>query len=429
MAVRFKIPRTSDVAVAKVFSGVAKDYPIMQVTSATALGGTEIPGALGDGEAWVALLGHKGYLLDFLRMRIGGLIICYFRGGQGETKSPIFDEISLEMSTQQQSPDLTTRMAIQHRLQKELRAFEPDKVLSGTALETNAQFVALQSSVFERLELIAEDVLTKSAEYREALDNRYDEKLAKEAEKAEELRARLQAEHEQREQELRTREHELATKLKEIDDRDNRYVRREIRDRMLEDVKARISAFGVSKTTADKRRPVLYGLLALVLALAMFMFISFEELSWLRTRPDPDRTTLYWLWFRVSLASFGIVGTLLYYLRWQNRWADQHAMSEFQLQQFYIDVNRANWVIESCLEWTKETGQPVPQELVQTISKGLFTNAEPSAEQLVNPADALASALMGTASKLRLKFGDSEVEIDKPGKLAKKEIKLTGSEV
>jgi hypothetical protein len=131
MTVRFQIPRTSDVAVSKVFSGVAKDYPIMQSASATALGGTQIPDALRDGDAWFALLSHKGYLLDSLSMRIADLAVRYVRGGKDDPKSPIYDEITLEMIGQKQAPDLTTRMAIQHRLQKELRAFEPDKVLGG----------------------------------------------------------------------------------------------------------------------------------------------------------------------------------------------------------------------------------------------------------------------------------------------------------
>jgi hypothetical protein len=138
---------------------------------------------------------------------------------------------------------------------------------------------------------------------------------------------------------------------------------------------------------------------------------------------DVDRTHLFWLWGRFTLFSFGLVGTLLFYIRWQNRWAEQHIGSEFQLQQFYIDVNRANWVIESCLEWRKETESAIPKELIASISKGLFVNNQAEPETVIHPADELASALLGTASKLRLRVGDSELDFDKPSRITNKAVK------
>lgn len=142
---------------------------------------------------------------------------------------------------------------------------------------------------------------------------------------------------------------------------------------------------------------------------------------------DVDRTHLFWLWGRFTLFSFGLVGTILYYIKWQNRWAEQHIVSEFQLQQFYIDVNRANWVIESCLEWRKETASVIPKELLVSITTGLFVNNQAEPERVIHPADELASALLGTASKLKLKVGDSELDFDKPKKISNKPIKLGAS--
>jgi hypothetical protein len=132
-----------------------------------------------------------------------------------------------------------------------------------------------------------------------------------------------------------------------------------------------------------------------------------------------DKTDLYFVWARISVLTVGLLFSILYYIKWENRWADQHATAEFQLQQFYVDVNRANWVVESGLEWHKETGATIPDTIMQSITANLFKFHD-QAPQPLHPADELASALLGSASKLRLKSGDSELEFDKPGKIKDK---------
>lgn len=113
----------------------------------------------------------------------------------------------------------------------------------------------------------------------------------------------------------------------------------------------------------------------------------------------------------------------MYYIRWQNRWAEQHASSEFQLQQFHIDVNRANWVIESCLEWRKDTESVIPTVLLESITRNLFDNKTDDIEKAIHPSDELASALLGSASKLKMKIGENELEFDKPGKIKSQKSK------
>jgi hypothetical protein len=129
---------------------------------------------------------------------------------------------------------------------------------------------------------------------------------------------------------------------------------------------------------------------------------------------------IYWLWLKVSLLSITLVGTILFYIKWQNKWAEQHSNSEFQLQQFYIDVNRANWVIESCLEWRKETDSTIPTVLLESITRNLFVSGEEDLNNVIHPSDELASALLGSSSKLKMKIGENELEFDKPLKISKK---------
>ena len=89
-------------------------------------------------------------------------------------------------------------------------------------------------------------------------------------------------------------------------------------------------------------------------------------------------------------------------------------------------MNRANWVIESCLEWRKETDSPIPNDLLASITNNLFINNETELERVIHPADELASALMGSASKLKLKIGDNEQEFDKPKKINNKPLASNG---
>jgi hypothetical protein len=60
-----------------------------------------------------------------------------------------------------------------------------------------------------------------------------------------------------------------------------------------------------------------------------------------------------------------------------------------------------HWVIESCLEWRKETANSeIPSVLLESITNGLFHNEQNDSEKITHPADKFASALMGSASKL-----------------------------
>ena len=73
-------------------------------------------------------------------------------------------------------------------------------------------------------------------------------------------------------------------------------------------------------------------------------------------------------------------------------------------------------MLESCLEWKKETKDVIPSILLDRISHGVFVSGSEPAPVL-HPADELASALLGSASKVKLRVGDSELDFDKPSKI------------
>jgi len=464
---KIKIPRSSDRRVAETFAELAK---LIGASNANvgALAFTHI-GAVslqtepaGD---WKALLDRDSWLIDTMAVSAKGLTIQYARGGQvlPEQKSAIYDEIVLSWENPNPAPQNPLsneeKLGVVALINEKLNPFDPERIVGSRLLsDEQNQLLAIHNSALERLEQLNENLIRQSVEFRGELDKRFQEKVnAVESEYAQK-KQQLDVEAETRIVEVDEKQRQLDEKLKAIDDRDNTHARREIRDRMLEDVKQRINQFGVSKSTERKRRPVFYGMLLLAFAFsALLAWTSYEvrlldqqyysqlesmrnvssagldKLKSLGLSPDAiakvsavdaDRRDIWWLWGRFTLLSFGLVGTILYYIKWQNRWAEQHVTSEFHLQQFYIDVNRANWIVESCLEWRKAANSDIPDELLRSIAGNLFVNGQGEPEKVIHPADELASALLGTASKLKLKIGENELDFDKPSKISNKEIKI-----
>lgn len=406
-------------------------------------------------EEFQAIIKHDSMLIDSCTLNISGLRVSYHRGGQyqPDQKSPIYDEILL-IWDQKGKLNNIDKLKIVTLINTELKAFEPGRFIdSGLSQEQN-QLLSIHEGTLERLERLNEDLIRQSSEFRENIEKRFEEKTLELEKEKKAKQDKLEDVFAKKTEALESKEKDLKEKLKTIDDRDNTHVRREIRDRMLDDVKNRISNFGVSESTEKKRTPVFIGIIALMFTLIVLMVFTGYEISVAEKRHTvafeaaykndvdtkaiknvqsppkaefsyADKPKLYWLWIRFALFSFGLIGTVLYYIKWQNWWAEYHSSSEFQLQQFYIDVNRANWVIESCLEWRKETDSAIPTELLISITRNLFVSEQGELEKAKHPADELASALLGSASKLKLNLGGNELEFDKPGKITSKAKPIT----
>lgn len=449
-----KVPRLQDKAIIQCFSDLSTEHGIanvsINVTGNIPLGQVNLSSS--ENEALIALLEFDAALIETLSVNINGFSVVFYRGGHPNNgpSSPIYDEILFRSS--QCTISEIDRMKIVAFVMERLRSFVPSRT-TNDASEENSQLAAIHENTLERLERLNEDLVRESLDFRQQLEERFNDKQEQADENTNKLKRELLDEHNERTHDLQQREKELNEKLEEIDNRNNTHARRAIRDKMLEDVKHRIDNFGVSKSTERKRRPVQFGIFTLVLVLALLLLQTAVELknnpantyTWdsihsalnlnLEATKDKERfdsfikqlestdaqnqRNTYWLWLRLTLLSFGLVGTILYYIKWENKWAESHSNSEFQLQQFHLDINRANWAIESCLEWHKETGADIPAELLDSITRNLFTSEQAQLDTVLHPADELASALIGSASQLKLNVGGNEILYDKPGKIPK----------
>lgn len=456
----YKIARLNDEQIHRTLTELSREFGSFTVNfnvADTNVGEVKFPEVANTN--YVATLENKSELISHFSGNVHGVVIAYYRGGaQGGVweKSPIYDDLSVD--TQGLDP---SRVKIAARV---IDLFKPVQIpRKSDPIELLDTQRALQEATFSRLELQLEKVFEQTIELRAQLEAQVQAKEEALEKAFAERQEKASREIEQQAKDVATREAALDERRKSIDESDNTFARRQIRDRMLSDVSARVQNFGLSNATVAARRPVAMGMAFLVVFLLFLLVwtgieimearsnspislaktftsqvakqsvaassaastpstanIPDELLSAIRNSEQIGKSDieLILLWVRFSLLSLGFAATILFYIRWQNQWAISFASTEQSLQQFHIDVNRANWVVETCLEWRKETKSDIPSQLIESLTRGLFAGRE-NVTPVLHPADELASALMGSASKLSLNVGGNTVEIDKPSKIPK----------
>ncbi len=427
-----KIPRASDRTIVSFFKRLSDKYEI-QGPHVAAYGGASISAVdlsapTGDFET---LLGFNSHLISTMSASISGLTIAFYRGGYPSgsppfEKSPIYDEIALTLNASQGHVENTDKLWIVAQISNSLNAFESERPAVTGYSKEQSDLIAIHNATLERLESLSEDLIRQTSEYRLELDKNAVEKAEQLAtafdERKSELDSRIAAEV----QKLDKRESALDERQKQIDDRNNTHVRRELRMAILDEVKSRSAQFNLTKGTQRLRLPLHVACLVIFSVAAVFSyFYSTQLFSYLQSdTPSTVNSVL------LSLKSLGFTAlaatTGVFYVRWLNRWFSQHADAEFRLKQFQLDVDRASWVVETVLEM-KAGKDVMPTALLQSITRNLFEYDQTRSDEETHPADELASALIGTASSVRVRAGDTG-EIEFRGKDLRKEMKPSKSD-
>lgn len=279
--------------------------------------------------------------------------------------------------------------------------------------------------VLNELESLASKIIVDTEEHRKSLDREhienerrrqehFDATAAESRKNIDDERLRLDAEYTKRIASLDEREVGLNDLKKQLDDRNNTHVRREIRSSLLSLAKERLDNFTISGTTRKQHLAVNLTSVVGLLALAGTSFYFGNQIS-----IDPD-TKLYppeAIALIIKSASYAAAAIALgsWYLGWLNRWLQKIADSEFKLQQFRLDIERASWLAETVLEWKSTSQEPFPELLAARLSSGLFQSQGSEADGPRTPASHLAEALLGSASSTKLKFGENELNFDRKG--------------
>jgi hypothetical protein len=113
-----------------------------------------------------------------------------------------------------------------------------------------------------------------------------------------------------------------------------------------------------------------------------------------------------------SLATLTLVAAAIYYVRWLMRQHLRYLESDDEIRKYQVDFERASWVVETALEWRRDQATQIPSSLLEAISRRLFVFDQRPDSVDAAPVDLLASALLGSASKVRLHTPIADVEID-----------------
>jgi hypothetical protein len=111
-----------------------------------------------------------------------------------------------------------------------------------------------------------------------------------------------------------------------------------------------------------------------------------------------------------SFASITAIAAAIYYVRWLIRQHARYGALENDLRRYQIDFERASWVVETALEWRRDQHSQFPDPLLAAVSRQLFVPEAHTVEIDQTPADMLASALLGSASKVNLNAGPASFE-------------------
>mgnify|MGYP000512327541 CR=1 FL=1 len=353
-------------------------------------------------------------VIETASIPIKGFNVTFHRGGRGKQapdRSPYYDDVAFQVNEQQCGLTEAQRLDIITLIAGGLEPVDPKRSVGSSVSEEQNQLWAVHNSTLERLEKVNEQLIRDSEEFRRKLESEYQARADALEKKHQERSDQLQEEHDAKERELEKREEELRKKIKEVDDRQNTHVRRELRQNILEEIRARAQDMRLTRSTSRLRWPIHAVCVALMSLLGTGAVYYAIETSQIVGVEGITMVALIALVVKQAVLSVGFGAISVFYLRWLNSWFFKHAENEFSLRQLQIDVERASWVVETAFEWKDAKGSSIPNELLQPISKGLFSQDNGTQEN-THPADELASALLGTASGVRLKVGDSEINLD-----------------
>ena len=426
-----KIPRISDRSLINCMSKIYSSFPNQPKKFVVRLIGGIDAGSVFDQEALPEILeealNYNTKLINQFNAEIAQLSVTYMRGGFNNQNSAVYDEIKIVPGNTTLKPK--QKLNIISTLLKELNAFDPSREPSGILSEEQQSQLDIHLSTIKTLEDRIAELSTKITnellENSQKLQNDYIEKQAQLSKKYAEDRSEMEKEFNSRYDEIREKANILAKREQELDLKDNTTARRGLRNDFLKAITDRFSNFQLTDYTRKLRTPI-HLVCLLIIGLSIFASISFaKEFIGLLSSEEPIPSLILILLGTKQIAFTLIAGsTLIFYLKWMYRWFDKHAQSEFHLKQLQFDFERANWLVETVLEWRKENQDKMPVELLLSLTNNLFSGGSyDNEDHTLHPSDQLAKALMGNAAKVKVKAGNADIELSGKGiQKAEKEL-------
>lgn len=335
------------------------------------------------------------------------------------TSNEAFDTVSLHLTALNSqnpgnppAPEPPEVARLVHSLKKHLHEITSLDYLNLLGNETQKHFEQRESNLArleDSISTVVRQFTVDAARVRSDEDARLQAERQKMRAELDEERVQLQSTIDAKRQELVAQEEALQKRLAEVDAQASRHARRKIREDLKAELANRATKFELTAGTRALRKPIS----AVVVTVLLTLLVGL--LSGLVVDMDRGSNDLV---SNLRLATVGLAfaSTFVFYLRWQNRWFEQHAQEEFRLKRMALDVDRASWVVEMAMEWKDEKEAELPAELLTRLCAHLFEQGA-TREEALHPADQLASALLGSASELSVELpgGKGALKVDRRG--------------
>lgn len=229
---------------------------------------------------------------------------------------------------------------------------------------------------------------------------------------------------------LDARAAELKERLAEIDDRANTHVRRELHERLANQISRTIDRRLLSASGRDFVGAGLVGV-----CICMLLVIGTLAELWqmqgiyqvLKAFPVSDssqtanpivstmRSELMVHHVRLGLLWLGVGVVATYLLRQFFRRYQQVSRWELDLHRQRLDIERASMLVEADLEARKLNQHGLPDLLLQSFSRGLFSSSPDGKSHDEDGMGETLTALFGNAAKVQLSNNGMQVELDRRG--------------
>lgn len=409
----YDVPRVRDADLMRFFAECAKIMGVDHITvqEMGVAGANRIEIGDESDEAAKRLSKSSLYTFDSANVSVPGFRVSVERG-KSAAADYVFDKLTISnnpprnQDTHQRFPDEDVRRI--NRLINEIFV-TPAENVSGLFPNSKTFTLLMRSHqrMLEQMQQTIANVGEQAADVRLKLEQEFD---ARKRSLDEEVRSR-QEELEQRAESERDRLDERQAELdafkRDLDDRSNTFARRDLHKSLKARIADRAKKFEITPETKSSRTPIHIGVIGGITLLVVLIFYYSGGI------PAAVATNNIWAIVAASikpaLLTVALLGLLTWYLRWMNRWFERYADAEFSLKQFELDIDRASWVVETALEWKQFQDVPMPQHLLENISRNLFSRSDKDESADMHPADFLASAILGRASGVNLKVPGAEL--------------------
>jgi hypothetical protein len=185
-------------------------------------------------------------------------------------------------------------------------------------------------------------------------------------------------------EEMAIREKALQDKSAEFNTREAKYVSRTLVDdlkRLLDDQEIK----ELTTRTKDKRDIVHRIIAVLVAASGTMAGFMIHRIFSLESPP-------WELFVSLAASTATCITTLVYYLKWNDRWFREHADAEMSARRYKADLIRASWVAELASDWSERLQKEAPASLIDACVRNLFIGTAASAESQ-HPLEAFGDLL------------------------------------